>query len=52
MGITAGAFFASCMSIAHAGFINLTNTCGNNWSIQLLPITLRVKSSLGSTRLD
>ena len=32
MGITVGAFFASCMSIAHAGFINLTNTCGNNWN--------------------
>ena len=52
MTIVVGAFFASCMSVAHAGFVSLTNTSGSTWNIQFSPITLTVKSSPGSTNLD
>lgn len=52
MTIAVGTFFASCVSVAHAGFVNLTNISGNTYEIQFSPITLTVKSNPGSTTLD
>lgn len=40
MNIAVGAFFASCVSIAQAGYVNLNNVSENTWEIQFSPITL------------
>ena len=50
--IAIGALFASCTSVAHAGFVNLNNVSGIEWEIQFSPITLTVKSNPGSNNLD
>jgi hypothetical protein len=44
--------FTFNVTVAQAGFINLTNTSGNEWNIQFSPITLTMKSNPGSTNLD
>ena len=52
MTIAVGALFASCMSVAHAGYVNLNNVSGNLWEIQFSPITLTMKSVPNAGRLD
>lgn len=46
------AWLASSVSIAQAGYVTLTNVSGILWEVQFSPITLTMKASPSSGRLD